>query len=87
MAAPKNSSTPRPRPRWLIVLTGVALGFVGGSLMWLLTKALGQRSGGVGVWLYIAVSMAMIGGGVSAVFGAVGAKRSGERVAPRFRRR
>jgi cobalamin synthase len=75
-----------PAARWKTVLTGMVLGFAWGSVMWLLSTVFGKNSGLAG-WLYIALSMAMIGGGVAAVFGAVGAKRSGERVGPRFRRR
>jgi hypothetical protein len=55
--------------------------------MWLLATAFGQNTGGLRGWLYIALSMAMIGGGIAAVFGAAGAKKGGERVSPRFRRR
>ena len=55
--------------------------------MWLLTTAFGQDTGGVRGWLYLSLSIAMIGGGIAAVFGAAGAKKSGERITPRFRRR
>ncbi len=64
---------------------GIGLGFAWGSLMWGLVTLFGQETGGVKGWLYIAVSMAMIGGGVSAIFGAFGARSRGERISPRVR--
>jgi hypothetical protein len=74
----------RPPSRALTVLTGVGLGVVWGSVMWLIFKATGQATG-VKEWLYLAVSTAMIGGGVAAFFGATGARRRGERLGPRIR--
>ena len=73
--------------RWVTLALGILLGFAWGSLMWLLTTAFGQNTGGVRGYLYIALSMAMIGGGIAGVFGAAGARRGGERISPRFRRR
>ena len=66
---------------------GLVLGFAWGSLMWGLTTLFGQDTDGVRGWLYIASSMAMIGGGIAAVFGARGARGRGERIGTRFRRR
>jgi hypothetical protein len=77
----------RQASRWTTLGFGILLGFAWGSLMWLITTAFGQNTGGVRGWLYIALSMAMIGGGIAAVFGAAGAKKGGERISPRFRRR
>lgn len=70
----------------MVLATGMLLGFVWGSIMWGLVTLLGQKSGGVKGWLYIAVGMAMIGAGVAAFFGAIGARRRGERISPRIRR-
>jgi hypothetical protein len=69
--------------RFAIIGMGAALGFVFGTLMWLITGL----QGGWRVWLYLAITTAMLGGGVSAAFGAMAVRKSGERVAPRFRRR
>ena len=75
-----------PFPRVLQVLLGAILGFGWGSFLWFVT---GQR-GGARIWLYIALTCAMIGCGVAAIFGARIVRQQGERVsprAPRFRRR
>ena len=85
----KKTATPaagsrRPPSRILTVLTGVALGAVWGSVMWLVFQVAGQESGARG-WAYLAVTTGMIGGGVAAVFGATGARRRGERLGPRLR--
>jgi len=75
---------PKPPPsRFAVLGTGVALGAVWGSVMWLIFELAGRESGARG-WLYLAVSMAMIGGGVAAIFGAGGARRRGERISPRL---
>lgn len=74
---------PAPGSRWVLLAQGVVLGFVLGSLMWLIT---GMQGGGR-AWIYLALTTAMIGGGVSAVFGASAARKRGERVTPRIRRR
>jgi hypothetical protein len=62
------------------------LGFVWGSIMWGFATLIGRDTGGVYGWLYLALPIAMIGGGVAAIFGARGARQRGERVTPRFRR-
>ena len=74
--------------RLKIVGLGALLGFAWGTVLWAATSALGQASGFAG-WVYIALTTAMIGGGVGGMFGAVQAKKRGERVWPRlpFRRR
>jgi hypothetical protein len=74
--------------RLLVVATGVVLGAVWGSVMWLIFEVAGRESGARG-WAYLAITMAMIGGGVAALFGANAARKRGERVAPRlpYRRR
>jgi hypothetical protein len=74
----------RPPSRFLTVLTGVGLGAVWGSVMWLIFEATGQDTGARG-WIYLALTTAMIGGGVAAFFGATGARMRGERVGPRLR--
>lgn len=74
--------------RVLVLATGVLLGLAWGSVMWLIFELAGRDSGVRG-WAYLAVTMAMIGGGVAAVFGASSARKRGERVAPKlpYRRR
>jgi len=85
----KRSQTPpaqqgKPPPsRMAVLATGVVLGAVWGSLMWLIFELAGRESGPRG-WAYLALTMAMIGGGVAAIFGAGSARRRGERVAPRL---
>ena len=56
--------------------------------MWLIFEAAGRDSGVRG-WAYLAITLAMIGGGVAAIFGASAARKRGERSAPRlpYRRR
>lgn len=66
--------------RLVAVGIGIVLGFAWGTIMWFITGASGEWN----VWLYLSLTMAMIGGGVAAVFGAVGAKRKGERISPRI---
>jgi hypothetical protein len=66
--------------RLTMVAVGLALGFAFGTIMWAVRGADGSWT----VWLYIAVTTAMIGGGVAALFGAVGVKRKGERLSPRI---
>jgi len=66
--------------RLVWVIYGFLLGFGWGTLMWAITGA----TGGVTVWLYISLTMAMIGGGVAAIFGARNARRKGERISPRI---
>ena len=71
-----------------MLLTGVVLGAAWGSVMWLIFEAAGRDSGVRG-WAYLAITLAMIGGGVAAIFGASAARKRGERVGPRlpYRRR
>jgi hypothetical protein len=71
----------RPPARLLTVAVGALIGFAFGSLMWLITGL----QGGVRVWAYLAITTAMIGCGVSAAFGAAGARKRGERISPRVR--
>lgn len=75
-------------PRVVILLTGAALGLAWGSVMWLIFELAGRDSGARG-WAYIAITTAMIGAGVAAIFGANSARKRGERVAPKmpYRRR
>lgn len=75
-----------PQSRPAIVGLGVLVGAAWGLVMWTLTTLLGQDSGGKGL-AYLVVTMAMMGGGVAAIFGASAARRRGERVAPKLRRR
>jgi hypothetical protein len=82
--ATSHAQPARPPSRVVTVLTGVGLGIVWGSVMWLLFRATGQATSGR-EWLYLAISTGMIGGGVAAFFGATGARRRGERLGPRLR--
>ena len=52
--------------------------------MWLIFEVTGRRRGARG-WAYLALTTAMIGGGVAAFFGANAARRRGERMGPRLR--
>jgi hypothetical protein len=70
--------------RLKLVGLGVLLGFVWGTVMWGITSAAGQSTGAAG-WAYFAITSGMIGGGVAGVFGAVGAKKRGERIGPKMR--
>lgn len=71
--------------RFALVVAGVVLGGLWGVVMWGLATLLGSDSGVRGL-LYLALTMAMIGGGVAAFFGVFGVVRRGERVGPRLRR-
>lgn len=71
------------RSRIATVLTGVLLGAVWGTVMWGVSELLGRDSGLSG-WAYLTFTVAMIGGGVAAFFGATGAARRGERIGPRL---
>jgi hypothetical protein len=55
--------------------------------MWGFATLIGQETGGARGWLLIALPVAMIGGGVAAIFGAKGARSRGENIGPRIRRR
>ena len=59
---------------------GLTIGFVWGTFMWLITG----MQGDVKVWMYLALTMAMIGGGIAAIFGAMNARKKGERITPRI---
>jgi hypothetical protein len=70
-------------PRVVVLLTGVVLGLVWGSVMWLIFEAAGRESGVRG-WVYLAITTAFIGGGVAALFGANAARKRGERISPQL---
>ena len=78
-----TSADAAQRSRLMVVLTGVVLGAVWGTLMWGLFELLGRDTGLRG-WAYLAFTVAMLGGGVAAFFGATGAARRGERIGPRL---
>ena len=83
---PKTPASPPPRQmsRVAIVLTGVVLGAAWGTVMWAVFELAGRESGLRG-WAYLTITIAMLGGGVAAIFGASSAHRRGERIGPRFR--
>ena len=88
MPPPQKSREPaaapvKPPNRFMILLTGVVLGAIWGTVMWGIFELAGRESGVRG-WLYLTITIAMLGGGVAAFFGAVGATRRGERVSPRL---
>lgn len=71
-------------PRLIYLLLGGLLGAVWGTVMWGIFELGGRETGARG-WIYLALTMAMIGFGVAAIFGTVGAKRRGERISPKVR--
>jgi len=79
-----RSETRRPPARIAILGLGALLGGAWGSVMWLIFELAGQESGARG-WAYLAITMAMVGAGVAAIFGTVGAKRRGERIGPKMK--
>lgn len=85
MAKPSNTIA-RPPSRIRTVLTGLVVGAAWGAVMWAIMSALHQHTDGT-VFIYLVCTTAMIGAGVAAFFGAVGVKRSGERISPRTRKR
>ena len=82
----RRSAVPAPaKPvnRVAIIVTGIVIGAVWGAVMWGITELAGQDSGLRGL-VYLTITIAMLGAGVAAFFGAVGASRRGERVTPRI---
>ncbi len=71
------------RSRLATVLTGAVLGAIWGAVMWGLFELLGRDTGLRGL-LYLALTVAMLGAGVAAFFGATGAARRGERIGPKL---
>jgi len=83
---PRRSAAPppaKPVNRVAIIVTGIVLGAIWGTVMWGITELAGQDSGVRG-WAYLTITIAMLGAGAAAFFGAVGATRRGERVTPRL---
>ncbi len=66
------------RVKW--VGGGFVIGFLWGTVMWLITGMQGDAK----VWIYLALTMAMIGAGVAAIFGLRTARKRGERISPRM---
>ena len=81
-ATPPAEPAPRTTSRVVVLLSGVVLGGLWGTVMWLIFELTGKESGFRG-WLYLAFSLAMIGGGVAGFFGTWSAARSGARSTPR----
>ncbi len=82
---PPTGKAPEYRPvnRWAVIGLGALFGFAFGTLMWVITGLKGDWH----VWLYLALTTAMLGCGVAAAFGASTVRKRGERVSPRLRRR
>lgn len=85
---PKTGKAAAPAPakpvnRVAIIVTGIVLGAIWGAVMWGITELAGQDSGLRGL-VYLTITIAMLGAGVAAFFGAVGVSRRGERVTPRI---
>jgi hypothetical protein len=68
-----------------VVALGAALGAVWGAAMWGIFTIVGQETSARSL-AYLIISTAMIGGGVSAIFGANQVRRRGERVTPKIRK-
>jgi hypothetical protein len=66
--APAAAPSKRPTSRPLIVLSGVLLGAIWGTVMWVIFELAGRDSGVRG-WIYLVFTLAMMGGGVAAFFG------------------
>lgn len=60
----------------------MGIGAVWGAVIWGVNEALG-RDNGVAMLAYLVIVCAMLGGGVAGVFGAVSARKRGEKVMPR----
>jgi hypothetical protein len=73
----------RPPSRPALVMTGAALGAGWGTVMWVIFALAGDGNGVAG-WAYVTISIACLGAGVAAFFGATGARRRGERTGPRL---
>jgi hypothetical protein len=78
-----QAQRPRPLSRPALVLTGAALGAGWGTVMWVVFALAGDGNGAAG-WAYVTISIACLGAGVAAFFGATGARRRGERIGPRL---
>jgi cell division protein FtsX len=85
-APPVKPKRDLPENRIALVGIGALVGGAWGAIMWGITQLLGQDPG-ITMLPYLAVTMAMIGGGVAGIFGASTARRRGERVTPKLRRR
>ena len=58
----------KPPNRVAIILTGIVLGAIWGTVMWGIFELSGQDSGLRG-WAYLTITIAMLGAGVAAFFG------------------
>ena len=85
-APPAKRKRDLPENRIALVGLGALVGGAWGAIMWVITTLLGQDPG-ITMLPYLAVTMAMIGGGIAGIFGASTAHRRGERVTPKLRRR
>ena len=86
MAKEIAESKRRPPSRMKAVGIGVVLGAAWGAVMWGIFVATG-KSANTGILAYLMLSTAMIGGGVAAFFGAADARKRGERLTPKLRKK
>lgn len=86
MARRSRSAPSGLPPRVALLLQGAGIGAAWGVVLWVISQFTGSDNG-VAALAYVVIVCAMIGGGVAAVFGGNQARRRGERVLPRFRRR
>lgn len=73
-------------PRIALLLQGAGIGAAWGVVLWVISQFTGSDNGAAAL-VYVVIVSAMIGGGVAAVFGGNQARKRGERVLPRLRRR
>ncbi len=66
------------RVKW--VGGGFVIGFLWGTVMWVIFG----MPDGAKLWIYLALTGAMIGAGVAAIFGLRTARKRGERISPRM---
>lgn len=79
----RKRERPALPPRLAAIFVGVLIGALWGVVLWLLS-GIGDDALVVAELAFLVVSLGMIGGGVAAIFGTVGAQRRGERIFPRL---
>ena len=81
MAIIRGDRPPLP-PRLLALFIGAGIGALWGAVMWGIGLMLGHDYT-ASTLLYLMITTAMIGGGVASVFGALNARKKGEKVMPK----